>query len=1188
MFSRDPSYGYKNLLQRNSTFGKLISERSLDDFERFKLQLKKGKPTLNHFPDVSEKPENSELSNYLDSSVDEHLSALSSLSSDESNEQDLQDQLALLGIKSETQKIDMIQEFKKAIDTNLGNDIVKSLSSNIEKNFKTLMRKRNSTINLKIGQQKVLLKTLIKSSIKRVYKDNKHSMPKNERRKIFKMVKLETKALLVGEPKQETRTLLMQLLSKLSIKDNKPKKKNEAPDEKPLILQSLAPKVFEFETGEMIVLDKDKMLQILGEFNNFFEYIIREDISKKEKMGSLDYETLLNLLKYYLTKVMKKFKGWSNKETYSINQIIERTKKAFFAVKMNKQFLASKKKYIEIDVFERLTTIETTSFKKLFTKIKAFLFTFRAQYTSKPTGSLFDLEESMMYKLVMPKAVNINSQSHIDQESSDSFSLLSSPKKSRNYFSMENSKQNLPKIIDSDEPGIGKISLAEGAKMTIDELRQAKKAQDELRVMHSRYQSIKKIIEKLVARALFEMIDFSKIEQIEPKIYQDKESLKNSDKIFSQYKSIEMAKSLRTTITKKDSKGSVIKIKTKGKHGSRLRRESILKKNSFKSRASLRQHHKQNQNGFLAKKSKFCSTYRQRLKYSNSQSRNGGTSLVKMTLQNVKFNPNLDEYNLNPSRPGSKNKIKPRTNRKMARATSGKAKLIHKLGFLSGRRKYKKVKVKNVKPEDSSKPTDTQVSVPLIRFPVNFKDRTLNFVDSSSRDSAWDHLRSTSKRFLKTRASPIKIKSRRKKAITQGVSLVIDYSQNLDSSPLETDKRRAKGQQNTQRKSAYHLVGEVKGRVKDGKVQRDSLKSNSNNKGSSGGISINVRKESRAIVKITRLDSSKGKGSSSGNKTKKSQGRHTLRVTDNSGSDNSGGTSNALSIVENVFAVNEIEKDKKKKDRNDKRRQSLTHFSKKQHLNPVSINVMGTNQFHSYEERETDIFMKSSRKDGSGYSSRHQSRSIMSKDVEQKYLGLKQIQNRIAQKNRTYHQRFNNLSRKKKKNYRMSVIETQEPSVEPEAEQKNRENMIIFGTKVKKSSMNLNSKKGKSEDKSQSLEPRIEKTDAYKIFNSFRKYNRDLINKCRIAVLETLSADCIEKIAHMDKRGIDEIKKKIESRLTSMIKNMIFIRSDLMKEVEEDRYTYLPNETNTRNKQFLSKRFKFKLGDVMFRIGRFT
>lgn len=173
--------------------------------------------------------------------------------------------------------------------------------------------------------------------------------------------------------------------------------------EEALVKFAMKSKVYDFSTGKTSYVTKNKLIAALNEFSKFYEHMINTDLIQKEKDGQFDYLGLINLLRLYLSKVMMQFPGWSDKDQISLNLIIDRAKKAFFSIKLNRRFISNKKKYVQMNVFERLTSIETMSLKRLFQSIKRFLMTYRGQVFEKTTD-----DGDLTLILKMPPASKID------------------------------------------------------------------------------------------------------------------------------------------------------------------------------------------------------------------------------------------------------------------------------------------------------------------------------------------------------------------------------------------------------------------------------------------------------------------------------------------------------------------------------------------------------------------------------------------------------------------------------------------------------------------------------------------------------------------------------------------------------------------------------------------------------------
>jgi hypothetical protein len=203
-----------------------------------------------------------------------------------------------------------------------------------------------------------LLKKLIITSLKGAFMDKTIK----ERAFLKKRIKRATLQLARRDEGGTAGDLMTQLLKKFEASKTEEHKKVE----KELIKFAMKSKVYEFGTGRTSLVTKNKFIAALNEFSKFYEHLIETDLVDKQKSGEFDYLSLINLLKMYLNKVMKKFSGWSSKDQSTLDLIIERTKKAFFSYKLNKKFISSKKHYMQINVFERLNTMETFSLKRLF------------------------------------------------------------------------------------------------------------------------------------------------------------------------------------------------------------------------------------------------------------------------------------------------------------------------------------------------------------------------------------------------------------------------------------------------------------------------------------------------------------------------------------------------------------------------------------------------------------------------------------------------------------------------------------------------------------------------------------------------------------------------------------------------------------------------------------------------------
>ena len=300
--------------------------------------------------------------------------------------------------------------------------------------------------------------------------------------------------------------------------------------EKELIKFAMKSKVYEFGTGRTSLVTKNKFITALNEFSNFYEHLIETDLVKKQQSGQFDYLSLINLLKLYLNKVMKQFKGWSSKDQSTLDLIIERTKKAFFSYKLNKKFISSKQHYVKINVFERLNTIETFSLKRLFQTIKGFLIRYRGQVLAKKDPKVDRvIELTLPQPLPAEERADLPIQVLVDcgidlktmkqtifgdiVESNEVQKMLENGKLT--HKEAEHFIKKLEKYIPIFDEKLKEYkNRIEQNTSEQDKLQKIKDEEKTLMQRNFRYENIDQILEKIVARALFELIDFSKISKI--------------------------------------------------------------------------------------------------------------------------------------------------------------------------------------------------------------------------------------------------------------------------------------------------------------------------------------------------------------------------------------------------------------------------------------------------------------------------------------------------------------------------------------------------------------------------------------------------------------------------------------------------------------------------------------------------
>lgn len=110
--------------------------------------------------------------------------------------------------------------------------------------------------------------------------------------------------------------------------------------------------------------------------------------------------------------------------------------------------------------------------------------------------------------------------------------------------------------------------------------------------------------------------------------------------------------------------------------------------------------------------------------------------------------------------------------------------------------------------------------------------------------------------------------------------------------------------------------------------------------------------------------------------------------------------------------------------------------------------------------------------------------------------------------------------------------------------------------------------------------------ESYNVFNSFRKYNYDLINRAKLALVEVLTPECMAMMAYMDSNCMDELQSKIETRLLSFIKAEIYLNGDLMKLKKNNVVVNNLDFRSMPEKTYITENFKFKLRDLKLDVNK--
>ena len=156
-------------------------------------------------------------------------------------------------------------------------------------------------------------------------------------------------------------------------------------------------KTYEFGSGQIKEYNRSSFLFALEAFEAIYESVITHDLEVNSKERKFDYNSLLNLIKMYLQKILTQLHGWTESDKRAVEEIILRTEQTFFVGRLHKQFLSDKSKYMQMDVFKRLNEIEVISLRKLFKQIKHLLLNKKESYaTPAPDNS------AKVFELRMP------------------------------------------------------------------------------------------------------------------------------------------------------------------------------------------------------------------------------------------------------------------------------------------------------------------------------------------------------------------------------------------------------------------------------------------------------------------------------------------------------------------------------------------------------------------------------------------------------------------------------------------------------------------------------------------------------------------------------------------------------------------------------------------------------------------
>ena len=107
------------------------------------------------------------------------------------------------------------------------------------------------------------------------------------------------------------------------------------------------------------------------------------------------------------------------------------------------------------------------------------------------------------------------------------------------------------------------------------------------------------------------------------------------------------------------------------------------------------------------------------------------------------------------------------------------------------------------------------------------------------------------------------------------------------------------------------------------------------------------------------------------------------------------------------------------------------------------------------------------------------------------------------------------------------------------------------------------------------------KKDALTVFQNFQTYNKDLIQRAKLAIAEALSPELLKKLSIMDPTCIDEIKAKVEQRLSQFVRMQIYLGSDLIQMVEDGKLYSRIDKENTSDRVVILSNLKYRVKDLI-------
>ena len=934
-----------------------------------------------------------------------------------------------------------------------------------------LINNRGNRANNLIDE-KSLLKKLIIKSLQGTFQDKSAI----ERRNLKNQIKQTTLKMAQQQVLSTAGDLLSRLLAKLTNKTPE-----ELDIESKLLVFASQSKIYEFGTGNTKLVKKNKFIAALNEFSKFYETVVCQDLKEKKDSGKFDYLSLIHLLKMYLTKVMTKFSGWSEKDQKMLDQIIDRTKKAFFSIKLNKKFIQNKQVYMGINVFERLNSIETFSLTRLFKTIKGFLFNYMGQVQDKQTISMGD----QIIELSLPRPlpadqyaslpVDILADQNIKDQYADMFGNVSDQSHPwrKNQTVIQSTNFGLREYDSKLENYKDRIFF--GEDHTLKTIEKQNRADYEQMKKNFRFENMDQMLEKIVARALFELVDFSKIEQI-----YDLHVDKDNRLLFSQRSALVDSQKIQAK------KSGMIKD-----YSQRI--------NTISNTISLRSY------GLNNSKNK---SINKMVAYNQSEKglleANNHLIAVKKDLTMITPMPTL----LNESYNSSSKSINTVKHEELPLENDGSMQYT--------------VEQKNQ--EEFIKKTK--------KIYLGKKDQVHDSrVAKKTKDSS-------------KKNSPLRKKIKNKKLVTSAPlekikSLKIEFGVDIDK---QTAIKNSVGAQLISRQQ----------RETNLKIQASMLSN---------------RKSEKHMYRIKNLKSNRLKPSKTDKKLLDVQLQEvtsptTIQQKSGSKFDKKNFTSKFISSVFQQYVA------KEENSKEDKVNEQIIKQKKDSKIQSLDTSIVFDEQKKTQAKNEVKQKIQPYQTLRSNKDAHSITNMLQTFDQSRLDQPVKKIDSRNQGKK--IEKPSQNLHLLKEKTKFGNIIKGGNYDIlAPVIVKKQKKQKVLDALP-------------ESEFLVKGVNPAIslQYNQSFNVFNSFKKYNHDLIARAKVALLEALSPECIMKIFNMDPECVEELKNKVETRLMSFIKTEIYLKSDMMRLYSDGLVENAKDFKSMPDKRYITHNFKFNLRDL--------